>query len=660
MTDAEQRRAFNLMHQGEFLPALRIFAQQGAIHWKGDQAEARATLVEKWARDSAAAPEKSRFVLAYTNADVAQLNADLRAVRRARGELGPDHELPTAEGKQMFAAGDRVQFTGSALRRQDREAGLANGNIGTVRSIEKNRMTVALEDRPGAPQRMVSFIVGADRAAGQFDQLRHGYAGTVYKSQGRTLDQTYLYHSEHWRSASSYVALTRHRADVALFAATETARDLGQLARQMARVDDCRAASQFYAASAAGAGEGRAGPQHFRRGPAGMSDTSLSEGDEIARRQRDAQPAAPVHPPTEELARRQAEQQVEACRAAEQAERRQQQETSARQLREQGDKEAEEARKAQNQREEEQLDRRAAGDITDARGRYAEALAGNYSARDPWGTLANAAMSEYGMFNRQQQELRAEAAKEKDPERARLIELRREIEAHEYMAITSDRLAGISRAITRGDNPSAQKDQEAAKAYRERADELRQERTDLQREMRQRGTDEQGGHAGQEAATVQGSPNHNESAGERAARQQPETDGRAGVTPHAPSRSSLRTASTAPQRAEDGPEPREEIRSHAGQQGAQVQGNAAHTETAREREERQARQQEQDTKDRAGLKPSEPAEGRPTTKEEREARTEDPWAALAAKGGYTGPPPARDTGRTAERPTGRGGRGGRG
>ena len=82
---------------------------------------------------------------------------------------------------------------------------------------------------------------------GEFGQFRHGYAGTIYKGQGRTLDQTYLYHSQHWRSATSYVALTRHRENVSLFVATETARDLGQLARQMARVDDCRAASQFHA-----------------------------------------------------------------------------------------------------------------------------------------------------------------------------------------------------------------------------------------------------------------------------------------------------------------------------------------------------------------------------------------------------------------------------
>src|SRR6185312_3247425 len=81
--------------------------------------------------------------------------------------------------------------------------------------------------------------------AARFDKFRHGYAGTIYKGQGRTLDQTYLYHSEHWRSAASYVALTRHRDKAELFVATNTAADLQQLARQVARVDERRAASQF-------------------------------------------------------------------------------------------------------------------------------------------------------------------------------------------------------------------------------------------------------------------------------------------------------------------------------------------------------------------------------------------------------------------------------
>ena len=67
-------------------------------------------------------------------------------------------------------------------------------------------------------------------------------AGTIYKGQGKTLDRTYLYHTEHWRSAASYVALTRQRESAEVFVARETARNAGQLARQMAR-GEVRAAS---------------------------------------------------------------------------------------------------------------------------------------------------------------------------------------------------------------------------------------------------------------------------------------------------------------------------------------------------------------------------------------------------------------------------------
>lgn len=59
--------------------------------------------------------------------------------------------------------------------------------------------------------------------------------GDDLQGQGKTLDRTYLYHTEHWRSAASYVALTRQRESAEVFVARETARDAGQLARQMAR-----------------------------------------------------------------------------------------------------------------------------------------------------------------------------------------------------------------------------------------------------------------------------------------------------------------------------------------------------------------------------------------------------------------------------------------
>ena len=222
--DAAQQRAFNLMHAGQFGAALELFDQAGAIRWTETQDEARAALVAQWAVDTKAAPDKRRFVFAYSNADVDALNADLRAIRRERGELGEDHLMRTKNGSSAFAVGDRIQFTASAYHRKDKEAGIVTGAIGTVRGIDGTRMTVELDGKAGQKGRQVSFTVGDNERAGQFNAIRHGYAGTIYKGQGRTLDQSYLYHSQHWRAASAYVALSRHRETASLFVAREVTR----------------------------------------------------------------------------------------------------------------------------------------------------------------------------------------------------------------------------------------------------------------------------------------------------------------------------------------------------------------------------------------------------------------------------------------------------
>ena len=62
-------------------------------------------------------------MFAYTNADVKELNAALRDVRKEQGALGADHLLETADGVAAFAEGDRIQFTGTAARREERKPG---------------------------------------------------------------------------------------------------------------------------------------------------------------------------------------------------------------------------------------------------------------------------------------------------------------------------------------------------------------------------------------------------------------------------------------------------------------------------------------------------------------------------------------------------------
>lgn len=228
----DDRRAAELMAEGNFHDALTRYDAKGGIKWTRTQEEAQAALVRKWAADTAADASKTRFVFAYTNDDVSKINFAIRKVRRERGELGPDHKFTTKRGEEAYAVGDRLQIIGT-----DRERGLLNGHAGTITKIKGATIRLQLDGRAG---QLIAFD------AKEFNAFRHGYAGTIYKGQGRTLDQTYLYHSEHWRSAASYVALTRHRDKAEVFVARNTAPTLKELARQMARVDNRKAASHYY------------------------------------------------------------------------------------------------------------------------------------------------------------------------------------------------------------------------------------------------------------------------------------------------------------------------------------------------------------------------------------------------------------------------------
>ena len=210
--------------------------------------DARAALVAQWTKDTAERPDKARFVFAYTNEDVARLNAELRAVRQARGELGEDHAFTTRDGAIRVAEHDRLVFTTT-----DKRKGVINGAMGTIEKIEGSAITLRLDGKGKTP-RLLTFD------AAEVSGFRHAYAGTIYKGQGRTFDEVYLYHSRHWKDAASYVALTRHREDVKLFVATEVTRDTADLARQMGRHDDRRASVAFATAAEIEQQRGRTEP----------------------------------------------------------------------------------------------------------------------------------------------------------------------------------------------------------------------------------------------------------------------------------------------------------------------------------------------------------------------------------------------------------------
>ena len=115
-------------------------------------------------------------------------------------------------------------------------------------------------------------------------------------------------------------------------------------------------------------------------------------------------------------------------------------------------------------------------EIKNAHHRYGEALGQHYSVRDPYESLARAAMAEYGAFLRERSKLDAEIAKTNDPLERRRMELRRDVEAAEYMAITSERIAGQSEIIVgKMNSPEAVKERARATAFKAEAEKLREE-----------------------------------------------------------------------------------------------------------------------------------------------------------------------------------------
>lgn len=113
--------------------------------------------------------------------------------------------LKTASGPREISAGDRMVFT-----RNEREIGVKNGGLGTVIAAEASRVTVRLDEDGGG------HVVRFDPR--RFDGFDHGYAVTIHKSQGVTVDRAYVLASRVMGDSLAYVAMSRHREALKIYA----------------------------------------------------------------------------------------------------------------------------------------------------------------------------------------------------------------------------------------------------------------------------------------------------------------------------------------------------------------------------------------------------------------------------------------------------------
>ncbi|MGP4668604.1 Ti-type conjugative transfer relaxase TraA [Agrobacterium pusense] len=222
-----QRQASVAFATHKTAEGLAAYRDHGDIHFAESRDEAMAQIVRDYVADSAEHPYGTRVALAHRRADVRALNAAIRSELQNRQKLERSHgqtaggdrgdvedrgnsenvaelTFQTGNGKRAFAPGDRIIFL-----ENNRDLGVKNGMLGTVEHVEPDKIIARLDGRGGD-----SVSIATD----SYQAIDHGYATTIHKNQGATVDRAFVLASSTMDRHLAYVAMTRHRDSVRLYA----------------------------------------------------------------------------------------------------------------------------------------------------------------------------------------------------------------------------------------------------------------------------------------------------------------------------------------------------------------------------------------------------------------------------------------------------------
>lgn len=233
----KQDKASQYKQAAEFLKRKNLDHLIGAERSPGHSVEvrsaAKAALIKDWKHAHHLDPTQSLLMLAYSNLDVRALNTQARALLKSSGSIGKEdftytitREVEDDFGRRAkvkeereFSKGDRIVFTRNKGALDKGNLGVKNGSMGTILSLDKKSIEVALDkgslNKGGLEQEKT--LTFSPNIFPFFDQ---GWAVTIHKSQGTTVDKSFILASHEMNQNLAYVAMTRHREDVHVYGST--------------------------------------------------------------------------------------------------------------------------------------------------------------------------------------------------------------------------------------------------------------------------------------------------------------------------------------------------------------------------------------------------------------------------------------------------------
>jgi hypothetical protein len=199
------------LRAGRTARALDTLRDRGAIGEYETAGDAKASLVNRYATD--VRNGESALLIATRTADVDDLNRLAR--EQLRDRLGSEQVYSTGFGTRAFAIGETV-----VTREPDSASRSVNGDVWKVAGHLIDGRLELLRERDGAT---VQWDVRNKPL------IDYGYAVTSFRSQGRTVDGSYVLATQADAQRGLYVDVTRARKRVAIAYGRNDLHDFGRL-----------------------------------------------------------------------------------------------------------------------------------------------------------------------------------------------------------------------------------------------------------------------------------------------------------------------------------------------------------------------------------------------------------------------------------------------
>ena len=220
--DPLDRQASQYLAQGKIGLALEHYKQRDQLILDTEFV-IQDRLIDHWQKTLEKGIDR-QIILAHTRKQVAVLNRQARQILLNTHKIdSKENTVSAATGQIRLSQGERIVFL-----KNNYDLNVFNGDFATVKSIDRSNVTVVMNKRE------ITFNTK------EYKEFDYGYAVTIHKSQGTTFDHVYTYvDGWGWDRHLAYVAMTRHKEQLSVYANKDTYRDLATLKRRLSRAPIC-------------------------------------------------------------------------------------------------------------------------------------------------------------------------------------------------------------------------------------------------------------------------------------------------------------------------------------------------------------------------------------------------------------------------------------